>query len=54
MTKLAGETAAESGQERLLLNLFSDVNNEATKSSVFLGLSTCSRGREGTGDTALC
>lgn len=54
MTKLAGEIAAESGQELLLLNLFSDMNNETTKSSLFPGLLIGLRRQEGIGDTAFC
>lgn len=47
MTKLAGEIAAESGQELLLLNPFSDMNNETTQSSLFLGLLTRLKRDEG-------
>jgi len=55
VTKLVGETAAaESGQELLLLNIFSDVNNEATKRSLFLNLPTRSKDGEDSGDTAFC
>lgn len=45
MTKLAGEIAAELGQELLILNLF--MNNETTKSSLFLGLLTRFKNQEG-------
>lgn len=54
VTALMGEIAAESVQKLLLLNLFSDVINEAIKRSLFLGLSAGSRDGEESGDSAFC